>query len=95
MSHTVPVSLETSHDPITRMRVFQIAMALVPDAYLDAKVLQAEPITAEIAGQLYAPFISGDYPVGAGPQNEVTVSLVSPRFSHVRVRTQSSIVNCC
>jgi len=52
MSHKVPVSLETSHDPITRMRVFQIATALIPDAYEDAKLLHAEPVTAEIAGQL-------------------------------------------
>ena len=54
MSRTVPVSLETSRDPISRMRVFQLATALIPDAYEDAKLLQAEPITAEIAGQLYA-----------------------------------------
>lgn len=52
MSHTVPVSLETSHDPITRMRVFQLATALMPDAYQDAKLLHADPVTREIAGQL-------------------------------------------
>jgi four helix bundle protein len=54
MTHHVPVSLETSHDPINRMRVYQLATALIPDAYQDAKLLLADPITAEIAGQLYA-----------------------------------------
>jgi len=38
MAHRVPVSLETSHDPITRMRVYQLATALIPDAYEDAKL---------------------------------------------------------
>ena len=66
MSHTVPVSLETSRDPISRMRVFQIATALIPDAYEDAKLLQAEPITAEIAGQLYAAVYSIEGHIGEG-----------------------------
>jgi four helix bundle protein len=66
MSHTVPVSLETSHDPITRMRVFQLATALIPDAYQDARLLQAEPITAEIAGQLYAAVSSIEGHIGEG-----------------------------
>jgi len=54
MVHDVPVSAETSHDPLTRMRVFQLAAKLVPDAYHDARELKAEPITVAIAGQLYA-----------------------------------------
>ncbi len=54
MVHNVPVSAETSHDPLTRMRVFQLAAKLVPDAYEDARELKAEPITEAIAGQLYA-----------------------------------------
>jgi len=66
MSHRVPVSLETSHDPITRMRVFQIATALIPDAFHDAKLLQAEPVTAEIAGQLYAAVSSIEGHIGEG-----------------------------
>lgn len=54
MSHRVPVTVETSHDPLGRMRVYQLACDLVPDSFADAKALQAEPITAENAGQLYA-----------------------------------------
>jgi hypothetical protein len=52
MAHHAPVSVESSHDPLTRMRVFQLAAELIPDAFEDAKVLRAEPITEEIAGQL-------------------------------------------
>ena len=66
MSHIVPVSLESSRDPISRMRVFQLATALIPDAFQDAKLLQAEPITAEIAGQLYAAVSSIEGHVGEG-----------------------------
>ncbi len=36
------------------MRVYQLASALIPDGFQDAKVLRDEPITREIAGQLYA-----------------------------------------
>lgn len=54
MVHTVPVSAKASRDPLTRMRVFQLASELVPDAYRDAMALRAEPIITEIAGQLYA-----------------------------------------
>jgi four helix bundle protein len=36
------------------MRVYQLATAITPDAFKDAKALQADPIAAEIAGQLYA-----------------------------------------
>jgi hypothetical protein len=50
MAHHVPVSVETSHDPLSRMRVFQLAVELIPDAFEDAKALRAEPITQEIAG---------------------------------------------
>lgn len=54
MSHQVPVSTETSHDPLNRMRVFQLVSELIPYCFEDAKLLRAEPITVEIAGQLYA-----------------------------------------
>lgn len=54
MVHNVPVSVATSHDPLNRMRVFQLAGELVPDAFADARALRAEPITEAIAGQLYA-----------------------------------------
>lgn len=36
------------------MRVFQLASALIPDGFADAKLLRAEPITVYIAGQFYA-----------------------------------------
>jgi four helix bundle protein len=36
------------------MRVFQLAGELIPDCFEDAKLVLAEPITEEIAGQLYA-----------------------------------------
>jgi four helix bundle protein len=54
MAHTLPVTLEDSHDPIRRMRVHQLAEELMPDAFEDAKRLGAEPVTSEIAPQLYA-----------------------------------------
>ena len=54
MSHRIPVTVETSHDPLSRMRVFQLACELIPDSFEDARALQADPVTAEIAGQLYA-----------------------------------------
>src|SRR6478672_12395996 len=52
--HRVPVTVETSHDPLSRMRVFQLACALIPDTFEDATALRANPITADSAGQLYA-----------------------------------------
>ena len=36
------------------MRVYQLARELVPDCWKDAKELIAEPITEEIARQIYA-----------------------------------------
>ena len=54
MSHRTPVSADDSHDPLTRMRVFQLASELIPDCFGDAKLIRAESITQEIAGQLYA-----------------------------------------
>ena len=53
MAHHVPISAETSHDPLTRMRVYQLAGELIPHAYEDATAIRAEPITTKIAGQLY------------------------------------------
>src|SRR6478735_6577055 len=54
MAHKVPVTLDDSQDPLRRMRVQNLAEDLVPDAFEDAKRLRAEPITSEIAPQLYA-----------------------------------------
>jgi four helix bundle protein len=66
MAHHAPVSVESSHDPLTRMRVFQLAAELIPDAFEDAKVLRAEPITEEIAGQLYAAVCSIEANISEG-----------------------------
>ena len=54
MAHNVPVSLDDSQDPLRRMRVQNLAEELIPDAFDDAKKLIAEPVTSEIAPQLYA-----------------------------------------
>jgi len=48
------------------MRVFQLAAELIPDAFEDAKVLRAEPITEEIAGQLYAAVCSIEANISEG-----------------------------
>ena len=54
MAHHVPVSVDDSQDPLARMRVFELATELGPDCFTDAQALVANPITEEIAGQLYA-----------------------------------------
>src|SRR5687767_9610061 len=54
MAHRMPVSVDDSQDPLSRMRVFQLARELFPDCFGDAKLIRAEPITEGIAGQLYA-----------------------------------------
>ena len=54
MAHHVPVSVDDSHDPLTRMRAHQIAESLIEDAFADAAKLKAEIITVKIASQLYA-----------------------------------------
>ena len=54
MAHRIRVSADESQDPLGRMRVFQLAGELIPDCYCDAKVVLADSITREIAGQLYA-----------------------------------------
>ncbi len=53
MAHRVPVSADNSQDPLSRMRVFQLAGELIPDCFRDAKLVRADPITEKIAGQLY------------------------------------------
>jgi four helix bundle protein len=40
-------------DPLERMRVYQLAKELLTPAFEDAAVLQAHPLTGEIAVQLY------------------------------------------
>ena len=53
MSHSVPGS-DPSRDPLFKMRVHQLARELIPDCWADSKLLLAEPITTEVAPQLYA-----------------------------------------
>jgi four helix bundle protein len=53
MACRAAVSADDSQDPLSRMRVFQLAGELIPDCFGDAKLVRAEPITADIAGQLY------------------------------------------
>ena len=64
MVHRVPVSLDDSQDPLSRMRVHQLAEELIPDAFEDAKRLSAEPVTSEIAPQLYAAVVGIDANIG-------------------------------
>ena len=54
MTHRIPVSTDDSQDPLSRMRVCQLIADLIPESYEDAKLVQKEPITEEIARQLYA-----------------------------------------
>jgi four helix bundle protein len=60
MADRVPVSAADSQDPLKRMRVHQLSAELIPDCFKDAKLVLAQPITAEIAGQLYAAVCSID-----------------------------------
>ena len=54
MAHRLPISADDSQDPLSRMRVFQLAGEIIPDSYKDAKLVLADRVTEEIAPQLYA-----------------------------------------
>ncbi len=45
--------MDDSHDPLTRMKVYQLAGELIPHCFEDARQLRKEPITERIAPQLY------------------------------------------
>lgn len=64
MAHRIPVSIDDSHDPLTRMRVYQLASALIPDCYGDAQIVLNGPITKELAPQLYAAVSSIESNIG-------------------------------
>ena len=64
MTHTLPVKLEDSHDPMHRMRVQQLAEGIMPDAFEDAQKLAAEWVTSKIAPQLYAAVVGIDANIG-------------------------------
>jgi len=67
MSHFGPaVSHETANDPLFRMRAYRLAADLQKVAWEDAKALSAEPVTARIAGQLYAAVTSIAANLGEG-----------------------------
>jgi four helix bundle protein len=54
MAHRVPVSADDSNGPLRRMRVYQLAVELIPDCYADAQLILNGPITKELAPDLYA-----------------------------------------
>ena len=55
MAHNLtPVTVDTSNDPLGRMRVFTLGNELLDVAWVDAKNLSADNLTEDIAGQLYA-----------------------------------------
>ena len=66
MAHRVPVSAEDSHDPLARMRVYQLASDLMPVSYDDAKLLLEDPILSENAAQLYAAVCSIEAHISEG-----------------------------
>jgi hypothetical protein len=71
--------LETSNDPISRMRVYQLATALIPDAYQDAKLLLTDPITAENAVNSVPPSVQlKDIPARA---TRAALERIAPEFS--------------
>lgn len=53
MAHRLPVSVDDAHDPLSRMRAYQLASELIPDCFEDAKRVYEHPITKENAAQLY------------------------------------------
>ena len=66
MAHHFRVSAEDSQDPLSRMRVFQLASELIPDCFADAKLIRADPITEDLAGQLYAAVCSIEANISEG-----------------------------
>ena len=49
-----PRRTRNSRDPLTRMRVYQLAKEIMPDCFEDASQLADHPVTVKVAGQLYA-----------------------------------------
>src|SRR4051812_49106410 len=45
--------VRNSKDPLSRMRVYQLAKAISPDAFDDATILAGHPVVVKVAGQLY------------------------------------------
>jgi four helix bundle protein len=55
-----------SRDPLGRMRVYQLARALIQDAWNDAEIIRHNPITVEVAGQLYSAVTSIEANISEG-----------------------------
>lgn len=67
MSHNLtPVSVDTSNDPLARMRVVTLGRELLDVAWVDAKKLSDDRLTEEISGQLYAAIASVLANIGEG-----------------------------
>ena len=66
MAHRIPVSVDDSQDPLGRMRVFELDGELIPDCYKDAKLLRTDPITEEVARQLYTAVCSIEANISEG-----------------------------
>src|SRR5258706_529942 len=49
-----PVSIETSRDPIWRMRVYQLAVELLEESWPDAEELSHHPMMLKVCDQLYS-----------------------------------------
>ena len=55
MAHPLPSTPQaTTSDRLSRMRVYRLAIELVPDAWRDAERLRDDVVTEKISGQLYA-----------------------------------------
>ncbi len=55
MPHLIdPVSEESGRDPLSRMRVYQIASELLEECWTDAEKLRHHDATQRVSGQLYA-----------------------------------------
>ncbi len=55
VAHSVPRPSETSsHDPLSRMRAYQLARELLADSWNDAEKLRHHRVTEKVSGQLYA-----------------------------------------
>ena len=61
-----PRSEGDGKDPLRRMRVYQLAHALVGDSWTDAEVLLQHPLTNEVAGQLYSAVCSIEANIAEG-----------------------------
>jgi four helix bundle protein len=55
MAHShLPPAEKTGRDPLSRMRVYQLARQLLADSWSDAERLREHLVTEKVSGQLYA-----------------------------------------